>query len=254
MRSSYDQVCGYNCHQGSSRWGLSKVWRQGVPCRANVLQRENLPQKMLLLPHVQTSAGLCARLWCSQWRHLLQRLLCQVLWSQRIWIWVRSWLPSMWRCVSYFANTFHQYSWRYALFSDSGAPDRPTLAINTSSIRGDPSHKDTCPRCGGLVFHAERMLSKNNVIHLLRCWVYQVTAVFYHSLSTKTASLASTVSDPWTRRYAMMLQMGRFFANFATARISGPKATVTAAEVCQPCLQANPANSQRRELSKIHTE
>ena len=41
--------------------------------------------------------------------------------------------------------------------------DRPNLTTNTTSIRGDPQNKDTCPRCGGIVFHAERMLSKNNV-------------------------------------------------------------------------------------------
>jgi len=42
--------------------------------------------------------------------------------------------------------------------------DRPTLAINTASIRGDGG-KDTCPRCEGEVFHAERMLSKEHVFH-----------------------------------------------------------------------------------------
>ena len=47
--------------------------------------------------------------------------------------------------------------------SDAPVRDRPTLATNTATIRGDPANKDTCPRCGGLVFHAERMLSKNNV-------------------------------------------------------------------------------------------
>ena len=46
---------------------------------------------------------------------------------------------------------------------DAGMYDRPNLTTNTTSIRGDPQNKDTCPRCGGIVFHAERMLSKNNV-------------------------------------------------------------------------------------------
>ena len=41
--------------------------------------------------------------------------------------------------------------------------DRPNLTTNTTSIRGDPQNRDTCPRCGGIVFHAERMLSKENV-------------------------------------------------------------------------------------------
>lgn len=48
---------------------------------------------------------------------------------------------------------------------ESSANDRPSLSVNTTSIRGDAGGKDTCPRCGGQVFHAEKMLSKNNVFH-----------------------------------------------------------------------------------------
>jgi len=48
---------------------------------------------------------------------------------------------------------------------DDSINDRPTLDLNTTSIRGDPANKDTCPRCGGIVFHAERMLSKSNSFH-----------------------------------------------------------------------------------------
>ena len=47
--------------------------------------------------------------------------------------------------------------------SEAGMYDRPNLTTNTTSIRGSPDNKDTCPRCGGIVFHAERMLSKENV-------------------------------------------------------------------------------------------
>lgn len=51
--------------------------------------------------------------------------------------------------------------------ADSLISDRstPTLAQDVSSIQGNPGDKDTCPRCGGMVFHAERMLSKNNSFH-----------------------------------------------------------------------------------------
>jgi len=48
---------------------------------------------------------------------------------------------------------------------DDPSADRPTLDPNVNSIRGDPTSKDTCPRCGGIVFHAERMLSKNSAFH-----------------------------------------------------------------------------------------
>jgi len=48
---------------------------------------------------------------------------------------------------------------------DDSITDRPTLDINTTSIRGDPAHKDTCPRCEGIVFHAEKMLSKSSSFH-----------------------------------------------------------------------------------------
>ena len=41
--------------------------------------------------------------------------------------------------------------------------DRPTVAINVSTIQGNPEDKETCPRCGGIVFHAEKMLSKSSV-------------------------------------------------------------------------------------------
>ena len=40
---------------------------------------------------------------------------------------------------------------------------KPHLAVDVSTIRGAADDKDTCPRCGGLVFHAEKMLSKSAV-------------------------------------------------------------------------------------------
>jgi len=46
------------------------------------------------------------------------------------------------------------------IFSESGINDRPVLIVDTTTIQGG---KDSCPRCGGSVFHAEKMLSKNNV-------------------------------------------------------------------------------------------
>ena len=64
---------------------------------------------------------------------------------------------------------FHKITYLYLFYRESLVNDRPTLAINTSSIQGNPAEKDTCPRCGGMVFHAERMLSKNNVISCIYC-------------------------------------------------------------------------------------
>ena len=46
------------------------------------------------------------------------------------------------------------------LFSDALISERPTVPVNVASIQGIDGGKDTCPRCGGQVFHAERMLSK----------------------------------------------------------------------------------------------
>ena len=37
--------------------------------------------------------------------------------------------------------------------------------FDTKVIKGDSEDKDTCPRCNGKVFHAERMLSKNHSYH-----------------------------------------------------------------------------------------
>jgi hypothetical protein len=48
-------------------------------------------------------------------------------------------------------------------FSENALAERPTQAIDTSCIQGPQGGKDTCPRCGGSVFHAEKMMSKNNV-------------------------------------------------------------------------------------------
>ena len=48
-------------------------------------------------------------------------------------------------------------------FSETLTNDRPTVAINVSTIQGNPEDKETCPRCGGIVFHAEKMLSKSSV-------------------------------------------------------------------------------------------
>ncbi len=44
-----------------------------------------------------------------------------------------------------------------------GTFDRPLMSSDPASIPGRDGAKDTCPRCGGQVFHAEKMLSKNNV-------------------------------------------------------------------------------------------
>ncbi|CAB4065063.1 Cysteine and glycine-rich protein 3,Cysteine and glycine-rich protein 2,Cysteine and glycine-rich protein 1,Muscle LIM protein Mlp84B [Lepeophtheirus salmonis] len=46
---------------------------------------------------------------------------------------------------------------------DSRSNDRPNLCTNTAIITG--TGKDACPRCGGQVFHAEKMLSKRNTFH-----------------------------------------------------------------------------------------
>ncbi len=44
-----------------------------------------------------------------------------------------------------------------------GSFERPHLTSDLTSIPGREGAKDTCPRCGGQVFHAEKMLSKKNV-------------------------------------------------------------------------------------------
>lgn len=49
-------------------------------------------------------------------------------------------------------------------FEDSIA-DRPNITSDTGLIKGGVDDKDSCPRCGGKVFHAEKMLSKRNVFH-----------------------------------------------------------------------------------------
>ena len=45
------------------------------------------------------------------------------------------------------------------------AVDRPHLTSDLRCIPGGSGGKDTCPRCGGQVFHAEKMLSRKNVFH-----------------------------------------------------------------------------------------
>jgi len=48
---------------------------------------------------------------------------------------------------------------------EASVADRPTLVSDTKAIKGEEDDKETCPRCGGKVFHAERMLSKNHSFH-----------------------------------------------------------------------------------------
>ena len=70
------------------------------------------------------------------------------------------------RCVSvlFFIKSEHSFfSMKTFFFSETLTNDRPTVAINVSTIQGNPEDKETCPRCGGIVFHAEKMLSKSSV-------------------------------------------------------------------------------------------
>jgi len=48
---------------------------------------------------------------------------------------------------------------------EASVSDRPTLVHDYKAIKGEEEDKETCPRCGGKVFHAERMLSKNHSFH-----------------------------------------------------------------------------------------
>jgi len=48
---------------------------------------------------------------------------------------------------------------------DSNIADRRTLVQDTKTIQGDKEDKETCPRCNGKVFHAEKMMSKKHCFH-----------------------------------------------------------------------------------------
>ena len=72
------------------------------------------------------------------------------------------------RCVSVpflykIVTKYFLYEKGTFFFSETLTNDRPTVAINVSTIQGNPEDKETCPRCGGIVFHAEKMLSKSSV-------------------------------------------------------------------------------------------
>ena len=43
--------------------------------------------------------------------------------------------------------------------------DRPSLVFDTKAIPGGLEDRDTCPRCNGKVFHAEKMMSKSHCYH-----------------------------------------------------------------------------------------
>merc|ERR1712088_388907 len=47
------------------------------------------------------------------------------------------------------------------------APERPQVITDTTIIMGsgDPENKDSCPRCGGKVFEAEKMTGKYGAYH-----------------------------------------------------------------------------------------
>ncbi len=64
--------------------------------------------------------------------------------------------------LDFFSSTSISISY----FPPSGGNDlsqKPHLVFNTAAIPGADGDKDTCPRCGGMVFHAEKMLSKSAV-------------------------------------------------------------------------------------------
>ena len=128
--------------------------------------------------------------------------------------------------------------------------------------------KDTCPRCGGIVFHAEKMLSKNSVSLFLiqfsfnsffnwesiklkaivynfeqkptscwwnerfRCVLIILSDNFLFSLSTKSALLALIARSHWIQHHAMMHQMAKYFANYAMAKILDQKVTVMVEAMC----------------------
>merc|ERR1719206_283044 len=48
---------------------------------------------------------------------------------------------------------------------DSSITDRRTLVQDTKTIQGNKEDKETCPRCNGKVFHAEKMMSKKHCFH-----------------------------------------------------------------------------------------
>jgi len=48
---------------------------------------------------------------------------------------------------------------------ESSVADRPTMVFDTKAIKGGSEDKETCPRCEGKVFHAEKMLSKERSYH-----------------------------------------------------------------------------------------
>ena len=132
--------------------------------------------------------------------------------------------------------------------------DRPNLTTNTTSIRGDPQNKDTCPRCGGIVFHAERMLSKNNVRKRNSKKITKnrtIHSFSFFSLSTKNASLASIANGPWIQQLSMMVPTMKYFVKLVMAKISGPKDTDLGDQVYLPLWLVNQDNLPKTGCRKF---
>ena len=132
--------------------------------------------------------------------------------------------------------------------------DRPNLTTNTTSIRGDPQNKDTCPRCGGIVFHAERMLSKNNVRKKIQKKITKnrtIRSFSFFSLSTKNASLASIANGPWIQQLSMMVPTMKYFVKLVMAKISGPKDTDLGDQVYLPLWLVNQDNLPKTGCRKF---
>jgi len=53
---------------------------------------------------------------------------------------------------------------------EASIADRPTLLFDTAAIPGGDDDKETCPRCGGKVFHAEKRKSKSHCYHT-KCFI-----------------------------------------------------------------------------------
>ncbi len=153
-------------------------------------------------------------------------------------------------------STYHRYynEWMACFSEGDGSFERPHLVSDLAAIPG--RGKDSCPRCGGQVFHAEKMLSKKNVSPakketFLTTFLKRIPLVRGLRCSTSNASPASSVAVLWTPPPAATAPTGRSTASSATASSSVPRATGTGAP--GPCRHCWPRADPRRSSNTTWT-
>lgn len=97
---------------------------------------------------------------------------------------------------------------------------KPSYSTDCSKLKpANPA--DGCPRCGGAVYEAEKMLAKGavrEILIILHVLSYNNYDIFNIRVGTKLVSIALNAEDPWILFWHAMDLIGKFTASPVTER------------------------------------